>query len=110
MILDSDTHQIQKVLLSLLAATIVAISEITLYIIWESRRHPAKSKTHKVLSLGGRPVNSTISCNDVGRISSNSARLDKDPLQSSTSIDTHQFSGGKALRHRIRVKSESPSR
>jgi hypothetical protein len=110
MIFDSDTQKIQKVLLSLLAATVVAISEVTLYIIWESRRHPAKINTHKVLSLGGRPVHSTISCNDVGRISSNSACLDNDSLQSSTSIDTHQPSGGKALRHRIRVKSKSPSR
>jgi hypothetical protein len=109
MIVNSDTHRIQKVLLSLLAATIVLISEITLYIIWESRRHPAKIRTYNKPSIGGHPVSGTISCNAGGRISSKSARLDDDPSQSSISINTYQPSGETALRQRKMVKSKSVS-
>jgi hypothetical protein len=42
---------LQKVLLSFLVAAVVAASEITLYIIWESRRHAkSRSKPHRLVA------------------------------------------------------------
>jgi TMEM199 family protein len=105
--IDFDTHRIQKVLLSFLAAAIVAVSEITLYIIWESRRQPAKIKKHGKQSIIGSSVTDNISRNAGER---SSTLVDDHASQLSTSIDTHQPSGGKALRQRMRIKSTPPSK
>ncbi|KAI0285862.1 hypothetical protein BGY98DRAFT_1092694 [Russula aff. rugulosa BPL654] len=99
-----------KVLLSLLAATIVAISEIGLYIIWESRRterQPTKAKGDRVQPPGGYPVN-RADTHDVGADnSSNTIRLDEGSSQTSTSIDPHQSNARIALRQRVGITSKN---
>jgi len=92
-----------KVLMSLLAATIVAISEVGLYIIWESRRRrtPPGPKSH------GSSSNSTS--RDVGEetpstptpLSSGDGDTPSHvPSQGSTSVYPHQPSAGIVLRQR----------
>jgi hypothetical protein len=102
--------EIQKVLLSLLAATIIAVSEIGLYIIWESRRggqQPAKTKGDRARPPGGYPV-SRADTHDVGADnSSNTTRLDDGSSQTSTSIDPHQSNARIALRQRVGTASKS---
>jgi hypothetical protein len=107
--LSNASNQIQKVLLSLLAATIVAISEVGLYIIWESRRktrQPVRTKTDHVRLPGVSHADSR----DVGvDTPSEPTRLDEGSSQTSTSIDPHQPSARIALRQRIGTTSESHS-
>jgi hypothetical protein len=97
---------IQKVLLSLLAATIVAISEVGLYIIWESRRQrrqPAKTKTDRERP----PAVSRADSRDVGvDTPAEPTRLDEGSSQISTSINPHQQV---ALRQRVGTTSKSHS-
>jgi len=99
-----------KVLLSLLAATIVAISEIGLYIIWDSRRRgrqPTKTNGDRARPPGGYPVNRADN-HDVGADnSSNPTRLDNGSSQTSTSIDPHQSNARIALRQRVGTTSKS---
>lgn len=98
-----------KVLLSLLAATIVAISEIGLYIIWESRRtgrQPTNAKGDHAPPVG-YPM-SRANTHDVGADdSSNTTRLDNGSSQTSTSIDPHQSNARIALRQRVGTTSKS---
>ncbi|KAH9967285.1 hypothetical protein BC827DRAFT_1123603 [Russula dissimulans] len=86
-----------KVLMSLLAATTVAISEVGLYIIWESRprRTPAAPKSHNAPS---RNVSEETSSTPVSLSSSDTPF--HVPSQGSTSVDPHQAGAGIALRHR----------
>ena len=100
----------QKVLLSLLAATIVAVSEIGLYIIWESRsrrRQPAKAKADRKRLPGGQAV-SHADTHDVSvDTSSKPTRSGESSSQTSTSIDPHQPSAQTALRQRVSTTTKS---
>ncbi|KAI0305903.1 hypothetical protein B0F90DRAFT_1623918 [Multifurca ochricompacta] len=95
-----------KVLLSLLLASIVAISEIGLYIIWESR-HQGRPKVQRGSSPTSYSASNTGSDVGEGTSSAKVARSINDPLQMSTSVDPRQLSGSsKALRQRIGVESK----
>ncbi|KAH9004706.1 hypothetical protein EDB86DRAFT_3038165 [Lactarius hatsudake] len=94
-----------KVLLSLLAATIVAISEIGLYIIWEARRERGRRSTPSE-----RPPPSVDTVRD-GKSRDNDeenasepAHLDHASSQTTSSVDPHQQIDRQALRQRASVK------
>jgi len=96
-----------KVLLSLLAATIVAVSEIGLYIIWESRHRPTKAKDNRARPPGD-PV-SRADTHDIGADNSfNTTRLDNGSSQAG-SIELYQSSARIALRQRVGTRSKSHS-
>ena len=106
----------QKVLLSFSAATIVAMSEVGLYIIWESRgkRSQPAAKVDNVdrgvSHDGGRSVGKANSGDAGEEMSSKPARLGDVSSQASTSIDPHQSSEGMALRQRVGTTSEPSPR
>lgn len=87
----------------MLAATIVAVSEIGLYIIWESRsrkQQPAKTKADRRRPPGGYSVGHAHSHDVDVNTSSNPTRLDEGLSQTSTSVDPHQSGAEMALRQR----------
>ncbi|KAH9036382.1 hypothetical protein EDB85DRAFT_1862227 [Lactarius pseudohatsudake] len=94
-----------KVLLSLLAATIVAISEIGLYIIWESRRERGRRSTP---SERPPPSVDTVRDNKSRDIddenASEPAHLGHASSQTASSVDPHQQVDRQALRQRASVK------
>ncbi|KAH9166317.1 hypothetical protein EDB89DRAFT_2075910 [Lactarius sanguifluus] len=95
-----------KVLLSLLAATIVAVSEIGLYIIWETRRERGRRSTPSE-----RPPSSVDTVRD-GKsrdIDDENASLEPAHLghassQTTSSVDPHQQIDRQALRQRASIK------
>ncbi|KAH9995594.1 hypothetical protein BJV77DRAFT_1094131, partial [Russula vinacea] len=98
-----------KVLLSLLAATIVAISEVGLYIIWESRRRrrqPAKTKADRG-RLPSQDSAGHADTHDAGMDTSSKLTQLGEGSSQSTSIDPHQTSARLALRQRVGTASES---
>ena len=102
----SDTTRIlQKVLLSLLVATIVAVSEIGLYIIWETRRErqrlstPSEGPPRRVGSVRGDELR------DIDENTSlESTHLGHALSQTTSSVDPHQQIDKQALRQRAGVK------
>jgi hypothetical protein len=95
-----------KVLLSLLVATIVALSEIGLYIIWETRRErrrlstPSKGPPRSVGTVRG----------DKSRDTDENASLESTHLsQTTSSVDPHQQIDKQALRQRAGVKPKPSS-
>lgn len=115
--LTSSKSNFQKVLLSFFAATIVAMSEVGLYIIWESRGRrslpqPARKKAD-VDRGGSRDGHSVSNANsgDAGEeTASKPARLGDVSSQASTSIDPRQPGEGMALRQRVGTTSKSHPR
>jgi hypothetical protein len=102
---DAAQIQIQKVLLSLLAATIVAVSEVGLYIIWESRRRQSQRGKAEVNRLHPQNAYAAGDSNSgdvgVGEASSEPVHLDSAPSQASTSIDHSPVSARTTLRQRV---------
>src|SRR5487761_1059950 len=96
-------------LLALLAATIVAIPEAGLYIIWESRRRrpPAKTEANRRLPPHDYSVGDANTRDVSGDTPSGPAHLDGAQSQASTSIDPHQPSARMALRQRVGTTSKS---
>ncbi|KAI9464613.1 hypothetical protein BJY52DRAFT_831215 [Lactarius psammicola] len=100
-----------KVLLSLLVATIVAISEIGLYIIWENRRErrrrspPLERLAPSVGSVRGGKSRDIMDEN----ASLELAHLDHALSQTTSSVDPHQQIDRQALRQRAGVKPKSSS-
>ncbi|KAI9511596.1 hypothetical protein F5148DRAFT_1280690 [Russula earlei] len=93
-----------KVLLSLLAAIIVAISEVGLYMIWESRRRktlPTTIRTDRELSDSGYSVSNAESRDVPEHTSSRLASLGDGHSQASTSVDPHEPNARIALRQRL---------
>lgn len=113
----SNRFLFQKVLLSFFAATIVAMSEVGLYIIWESRgkRSQPATKTDDVdrgvSHDGGHSVLDNANSGDASEeTSSNPTRLGDLSSQASTSIDPRQTGEKMALRQRVGTTSKSRSR
>ncbi|KAH9066666.1 hypothetical protein EDB87DRAFT_448074 [Lactarius vividus] len=99
-----------KVLLSLLAATIVAISEIGLYIIWETRREGGRRSAP---SERPPPSVNTVRDGKSRDIDNENASLEPAHLgyassQTTSSVDPHQQIDRQALRQRAGVKPKSP--
>jgi len=119
--LTSPRIEFQKVLLSLFAATIVAMSEVGLYIIWESRGRrsqpqpqPQIARKADVDHRGGshdrHSVGNANSDDSGEETSSKLARLGDVSSQASTSIDPRQPGERTALRQRIGTTSKSHPR
>ena len=108
---------LQKVLLSFFAATIVAMSEVGLYIIWESRgkRSQPATKTDDVdrgvSHDDGHSVLGNANSGEASEeTSSNPTRLGDLSSQASTSIDPRQTGEKMALRQRVGTTSKLRSR
>ena len=97
----------QKVLLSLLVATIVAVSEIGLYIIWENRRERRRLSTpsERLRRGGGGGKSRDIDEN----ASLESTHLGHTLSQMTSSVDPHQQIDKQALRQRAGVKTQTSS-
>lgn len=107
---DSHSYIFQKVLLSLLVATIVAVSEIGLYIIWDTRRERRKlltsseRQTPSVRSVGGggsRDIDEGASLE--------STHQGPALTQTASSVDPHQQIDKQALRQRASAKPNPAS-
>ncbi|KAF8269835.1 hypothetical protein EI94DRAFT_1572964 [Lactarius quietus] len=99
-----------KVLLSLLAATIVAVSEIGLYIIWDTRRERRKHSTPPK----GQPTSVRSVEGDRSRDIDENATLElthEGPAlsQTTSSVDPHQHIDKQALRQRVGIKLKPSS-
>lgn len=97
-----------KVLLSLLAATIVATSEIGLYIIWETRRERRRLSTpSKGLPLSVGSVRGGKSRDIDEDASLESVHQGNALSQTTSSVDPHQQIDRQALRQRASVKPKT---
>lgn len=117
--LTSPQIEFQKVLLSLFAATLVAVSEVGLYIIWESRGRrsqpePQPARKADVDHRGGPHDGHSVGSADSGdageETASKLARLGDVSSQASTSIDPRQPGERMALRQRVGTTSKSHPR
>jgi hypothetical protein len=111
---DAAENRIQKVLLSLLAATIVAMSEVGLYIIWEARRRGLQPAAETKADLGRTAHDYSVGDANSHNVSEDTSpelvRLGDTQSQASTSIDPHQPNASIALRQRIGAPSKSRPR
>ena len=100
---DDTQFFFQKVLLSLFAATIVAVSEVGLYIIWDTRHERRKlSTSSKGRSSSVRAVEA-IDEDASLKSTHQSAAL----TQMASSVDPHQNIDKQALRQRAGIKLNS---
>lgn len=100
-----------KVLLSLLAATIVAVSEIGLYIIWDTRHERRKLSTPSKGPSGGvRSVGGGSSRDTDENVSLESTHQDAALTHMTSSVDPHRHIDDQALRQRAGIKPNPSSR